>query len=169
MRKMPEGRIVTLSREFMMPARGISDRADVDLDRRREFFAGDWLDGLAEHIRVGQFESFPAIVTIFAAQPIIPLVGIARGMEQAEEHFLDTFRCFVRRASLPAASFPVTFVKNHRGPLLFHYFSGPPIYLIPDFTILSVCQTETSRVTFIPYTALTRKLRGCLCFRNELD
>jgi hypothetical protein len=44
-----------------------------------------------------------------------------------------------------------------------------PIYLIPDFTILSVCQTETSRVTFIPYTDLTRKLRDWLRFRNELD
>ncbi len=40
------------------------DRADVDLDRRREFFAGDWLDGFAEHMELRKLESIPAIVRI---------------------------------------------------------------------------------------------------------
>jgi hypothetical protein len=30
--------------------------ADVDLDRRREFFAGDWLDWLAEPIVIRKLE-----------------------------------------------------------------------------------------------------------------
>jgi hypothetical protein len=50
----------------------LRDRADVDLDRRREFFAGDWLDGLAEHVVNRELKRFHGDLRILAVQLLLP-------------------------------------------------------------------------------------------------
>lgn len=68
------------------------DRADVDLDRRRELLAHYGLDGLAEHIELRKLECFPAIVRILVLQPVFPLLAVTRILEKGEQQILDRLR-----------------------------------------------------------------------------
>jgi hypothetical protein len=58
------------------------DRADVDLDRLRGFFTGNWLHGLAEHIELCELERFPPIARILVLQPVFPLLSITRVLKK---------------------------------------------------------------------------------------
>jgi hypothetical protein len=89
------------------------DRADVDLDRRREFFAGDWLDELAEHVVNRELESLERDVRVLAVQLFLPQLRQLCFGQKCVEQSLDRIGASVPCALLAATEFFVTFIESH--------------------------------------------------------
>jgi hypothetical protein len=94
------------------------NRADVDLDRRRELLAGDWLDGLAEHVVNRELKRFHGDVRILAVQLLIPQSRELFFGQKCVEQGLDRIGAFVPCALLAATEFFVTFLESSHP----HYF-----------------------------------------------
>jgi hypothetical protein len=104
------------------------NRGDVDLDRRHEFFAGDWLDGLAEHMVNRELASLHGDVRILAVQLLLSQSRELFFGQKCVEQGLDRIGAFVPCALLAATEFFVTFLESSHP----HYFLTTLVWIVPD-------------------------------------
>ncbi len=93
------------------------NRADVDLDRRRELLTDHRLHGLAEHVVNRELKRFHSDPRILAVQLFLPQLRQFFFGQKCVEQSLDRIGVFVPSALLTAAEFFVTFIaRSFRSP-----------------------------------------------------
>ena len=110
------------------------NRADVDLDRRREFFTDERPHRHAEHVVNRHLKSFHGDVRILAVKLLLPQSRELFFGQKCVEQSLDRIGVFVPSALLAATEFFMTFIERSHA----HYFLTTLVRIRPKPSQLPV-------------------------------